>query len=780
MATSFPFSVKTFICFIAFAVFSNNLKATGWFDTTIVMPPVTGDDSQWIVSAVGPEAAADNARLMYMAVYDYYSNCTFGTYLGGTGEEDAGIYVFGYNHTTQQQIDSRVLYVFADAPVGSRFDGHSYPQIVKSFDGHIHVFFCDQRGDGNNVHIRFNERGSITSDYSTQVLLYGSDGFLGRSAESPIVGEYPKPFVARNGAMYFMSRSAPRTEPYFNYNDESYRIAYRAQVMVKSTDNGITWQPAEKALMRFNDADYLTEPYLTQVIAEPERNGVEERFHFAWTLAAGIALWYNENGELDYNYHNAYSKNLYHAYFEPNTETFYSVDGKNLGKAILNEEMDNYCLVKQNLNNTYPLPMKLEQYQEVDQNNTSIMGNFTSIDNLGNTSFNYAYNWTGTEWEHTEVDIPGDMRLAIWRDDEFIGYDGFGIWQSNSANGPWDPKGHINFEGTSVSDRLDDLGYVKSCPAPMPSHPEAFVWVKAYPAGAYGGFVGLGGHRTSYIPSKIVVETEKGTVERGEAVRINAYIVDENYARILSADNQINLNCNVGVFSDVSTKAFQGYGTSILTINESVSSGEYIITATGEELESGYTYITVVVEDNIKPNKPDSLFANVISSSQVDLSWNMAKDNLEVLGYHIYRDGEDLVTTSDTVYNDINLDESTTYSYTVAAFDAYGNESETSNEITVTTPKEIYIHDTIHNINNYPNPFHTYTYFVFDIEEPGEVDINIYDTQGGLKEQLEYYFSDEGTKSVIYIPVSLSSGIYTYQIILNGESIINNKMVFIK
>jgi len=675
----FHFSLNKF-------TYAQDSTVTGWFDPDSIATPITGDDSEWIIGAIGPNSAFDNARLMAMSVYDYYTNTTFGTYMGGTSEEDAGIYVIGYNHTTQKQIGPRAIYIYAEAPVGSRYDGHSYPHIVKSLDGHIHVFFCDQRGDGNNVHFRFNERGSITSDYTTEVLSYGGDGILGRSGGSLIVGEYPKPFVSRNGTMYFLSRSGPRTELYVNHEGESYRAALRGQVMVKSNDNGLTWEPAKIAIMRTNEEDYLTEPYLSQVIAEPARDGVEERIHFTWTMAAGISLWTNAEGATEYDYHNAHSKHLYHAYYVPAEDNFYSMDGTNLGPSIIDDELDTKCLVKESGDTVYNPPMSLEQYLEMRQYNTSIMGNFTIIDNNGEVYSNWRNHWNGSEWEVIDVDYPSDARVADWRNGYFYAYNGFSVLRTDDYYGNWQGVGSFNFTGTSLESRVGDISMEKSCPSVGNAHPEGLVWVKAYArTGRYDGFVMLGGHRTSYIPAKVIVEVEKGTVSIGEEVNVNAYIVDENGARILSADNSISFSSDIGTFSIPTSEAYQGLGKSVLTIGAETELGEHTITVSSDGLIGGKTYITVFGIDSIAPSNPDGLLASAASGSQINLTWNASTDDNAVRGYHVYRNGENIASVAYTNYSDKGLDPLTSYTYTVVAYDGSGNTSGSSNESSATT-----------------------------------------------------------------------------------------------
>ncbi|WP_413789322.1 discoidin domain-containing protein [Paenibacillus tyrfis] len=77
--------------------------------------------------------------------------------------------------------------------------------------------------------------------------------------------------------------------------------------------------------------------------------------------------------------------------------------------------------------------------------------------------------------------------------------------------------------------------------------------------------------------------------------------------------------------------------------------------------------------------------ATAVSSSQVNLSWTASTDNVGVKEYKIYRGSTEVGTATGTSYSDTGLNPSTTYSYTVKAFDAAGNASANSNTASATT-----------------------------------------------------------------------------------------------
>jgi chitodextrinase len=89
--------------------------------------------------------------------------------------------------------------------------------------------------------------------------------------------------------------------------------------------------------------------------------------------------------------------------------------------------------------------------------------------------------------------------------------------------------------------------------------------------------------------------------------------------------------------------------------------------------------------DVAAPSIPTGLTAAAVSSSQIDLSWNASTDNVGVAGYKVYRDGIYIKSVGTTSTSDTGLGALTNYCYTVAAFDAEGNESGQSSQACATT-----------------------------------------------------------------------------------------------
>jgi chitodextrinase len=95
--------------------------------------------------------------------------------------------------------------------------------------------------------------------------------------------------------------------------------------------------------------------------------------------------------------------------------------------------------------------------------------------------------------------------------------------------------------------------------------------------------------------------------------------------------------------------------------------------------------VTITLPDTIAPSVPTNLVATAVSASQINLSWIAATDNVGVTGYRIYRNGAQIATTAQTSYANTGLAAATAFTYKVAAYDAAGNVSAQSAQVTATT-----------------------------------------------------------------------------------------------
>jgi lysophospholipase L1-like esterase/chitodextrinase len=96
--------------------------------------------------------------------------------------------------------------------------------------------------------------------------------------------------------------------------------------------------------------------------------------------------------------------------------------------------------------------------------------------------------------------------------------------------------------------------------------------------------------------------------------------------------------------------------------------------------------LRIVYAPATPPTVPAGLTAGLVSSSEIDLTWTASTDNVGVSGYHIYRNGTLVGTSSLPSFSDTSVAPSTAYVYTVSAYDGDGNESERSTPLGVATP----------------------------------------------------------------------------------------------
>ncbi len=88
--------------------------------------------------------------------------------------------------------------------------------------------------------------------------------------------------------------------------------------------------------------------------------------------------------------------------------------------------------------------------------------------------------------------------------------------------------------------------------------------------------------------------------------------------------------------------------------------------------------------DTQAPTAP-TLSSSGVTTNSVSLSWSGATDNVGVTGYKVYQGGTEITNVSSSSYAVSGLSASTNYTFTVKAYDAAGNESVNSNQVSITT-----------------------------------------------------------------------------------------------
>ena len=135
--------------------------------------------------------------------------------------------------------------------------------------------------------------------------------------------------------------------------------------------------------------------------------------------------------------------------------------------------------------------------------------------------------------------------------------------------------------------------------------------------------------------------------------------------------------------SNTPTSSMQVF--SYLQVN--VTGGLVTVTAyNAQNVAFDHYQFTYNVNSVNPPTAPTNLHGTAVSSSEVDLSWSSSTGGSGVAGYKVLRNGTVVgATFATTSYADTGLSPSTTYTYTVKAFDSAGNLSAPSSAVQVTT-----------------------------------------------------------------------------------------------
>jgi chitodextrinase len=189
------------------------------------------------------------------------------------------------------------------------------------------------------------------------------------------------------------------------------------------------------------------------------------------------------------------------------------------------------------------------------------------------------------------------------------------------------------------------------------------------------------------------------TASDGTTTDLTAPSTPANLAAAGYSPSQINLSWSPSS-DDVSVAGYQIFrnGTRIAnsTTNSYSDAGlnantQYTYTVTAFDaagnvsLQSSPSTGTTLSADTTSPSVPSNLQSSNVTSNSVRISWSASTDDTGVAGYDVFRDGTKAGTTTIPSYVDSGLAASTTYRYTVVAFDGSNNWSLQSQQLSVTT-----------------------------------------------------------------------------------------------
>jgi chitodextrinase len=175
--------------------------------------------------------------------------------------------------------------------------------------------------------------------------------------------------------------------------------------------------------------------------------------------------------------------------------------------------------------------------------------------------------------------------------------------------------------------------------------------------------------------------------------------VPTNLTASTVSSSQINLSWkastdDVGVLgyqifrngAQIATTAIASYSDTGLTANT-----QYVYTVAAYDGggfvsdQSAPASATTGTPDFTPPSTPVITQTSNITSSSATIMWSASTDDVSVAGYQVFRNGNQVGTTTSTNYSDSGLSSGITYSYTVAAFDSSNNVSGQSATYQVTT-----------------------------------------------------------------------------------------------
>jgi chitodextrinase len=136
------------------------------------------------------------------------------------------------------------------------------------------------------------------------------------------------------------------------------------------------------------------------------------------------------------------------------------------------------------------------------------------------------------------------------------------------------------------------------------------------------------------------------------------------------------------------TTSGSAYSQDVLSSAPGAQTGTANLTTSTDWYTVAAVFRPLPLGDDQPPNTPASLHATGVSSSNVNLAWSAASDNVGTTGYTVYRNGSPVGTTaaSATTFTDTSVTRGTAYTYTVDAFDGSGNHSAPSSGLQVNVP----------------------------------------------------------------------------------------------
>ena len=176
------------------------------------------------------------------------------------------------------------------------------------------------------------------------------------------------------------------------------------------------------------------------------------------------------------------------------------------------------------------------------------------------------------------------------------------------------------------------------------------------------------------------------------------YVVDVASAGTYTVDFRVASNVNnikfdlkkgssvLTTVNSATTGGWQTWKTVSKTVTLSAGVQTLRIEVTGNGWNINWMEFTATSGgDTEAPTVPSGVSSSNITQTSVDISWNASSDNVGVTGYKVYEGTTVVKNVSGTSTTITGLTCETSHTYTVAAYDAAGNESAKSAGVSITT-----------------------------------------------------------------------------------------------
>ena len=249
--------------------------------------------------------------------------------------------------------------------------------------------------------------------------------------------------------------------------------------------------------------------------------------------------------------------------------------------------------------------------------------------------------------------------------------------------------------------------------------------------------------------------------------------------------------------ADVPSHDLKHYSYTAATTSDSSGSGtpyfKYFVSAQtansfeywDSQADSGYSI------DNLAPNAPANVMGSAMAGT-VKLHWNPNTES-DLGGYDVFRGSapgfnpdtmSTYATVTDTAYTDTKPSSSGTVYYVVRAVDVHGNQSPSSNEVSVHLTavqdnKKADLPTTFALKQNYPNPFNPTTVIPYQLAAKSHVTLTIYNVLGQQVATLVNSDMKAGRYHARWDAYDMPSGVYIY-LLRAGSFMQSRKLILIK